>query len=74
VINLNGSDQKELVTSGNADIVNPDWSPDDIMIAYADRPAGGVRSEIFTVNADGSNPIRLTENAFSDLFPAWTPE
>ncbi len=30
--------------------------------------------EIYTMNSDGSNPTRLTNNAASDLFPAWSPD
>jgi Tol biopolymer transport system component len=36
------------------------WSPDGRKIAYGARTGEG-RSDIFVVNADGSNPVRLTK-------------
>ncbi|MHB1356552.1 MAG: DUF5050 domain-containing protein [Anaerolineae bacterium] len=74
VMKIDGSGLKELVISTGTDLTNPDWSPDGTMLAYTDRPGGGVRSEIYIVRADGSNPTRITENAFTDFSPVWMPE
>lgn len=30
--------------------------------------------EICSIDVDGSNPRRLTENSFWDLYPAWSPD
>ena len=30
--------------------------------------------EIYTMNADGTNPIRLTNNTGTDVDPAWSPD
>ena len=32
------------------------------------------QSEIATADFDGSNPRRLTENTFEDIFPSWSPD
>jgi hypothetical protein len=32
-----------------------------------------VNQEIYTMNVDGTNPVRLTNNSFRDTFPAWSP-
>jgi TolB protein len=50
---------------------SPAWSPDGARIAFANNRSG---SGIYVMNADGSNPIRLTtiSNGASD--PAWSPD
>ncbi len=54
-----------LVTAAPAEAVVPGVNG---RIVYE---AGG---EIFTVNPDGSVPLNLTNNAASDVFPAWSPD
>jgi Tol biopolymer transport system component len=42
-------------------------------IAFAsDRDNGNL--EIYVMNADGTNPVRLTNHEARDLFPAWSPD
>ena len=41
-------------------------------IAFA-NPADG-DYELFTMNEDGSDVIQLTNNAFTDTFPSWSPD
>lgn len=49
------------------------WSPDGSKLAFtSDRD--GDSYEIFTMNADGSNIQRLTNNQISDGQPAWSPD
>jgi len=31
-------------------------------------------AEVYVMNVDGSNPIRLTNNAVVELGPAWSPD
>ena len=63
----------------------PAWSPDGTKIAFVSTRAGSRRAEIWVMNADGTNPMRLTENVQlgsdssgpfygSDLSPAWSPD
>jgi sugar lactone lactonase YvrE len=64
---------------------DPSWSPDGTKILFVSDRGGARRSEIWVMNADGTNPIRLTTNvqigsdgsgpfyAF-DLEPAWSPD
>jgi TolB protein len=54
------------------------WAPDGERIAflsYADQ-VGPIRDagEIYTMQADGTNPIRLTGNAWHDRYPVWSPD
>lgn len=47
--------------------IMPDWSPDGTKIAYVKAGTG-----IYVANADGSNPVRLTEGYECD--PDWSPD
>ena len=49
----------------------PAWSPDGTKIAYVSTGRTGY--EIFVMNADGSNPVQLTNNG-DDEQPAWSPD
>jgi Tol biopolymer transport system component len=58
---------------------SPAWSPDGTRIAFASwqRAFGGERrndSDIYVMNADGSNIGRLTDDPSTDLLPAWSPD
>lgn len=48
----------------------PTWSPDGRKIAFASERDGN--SEIYVMNADGSNVTRLTDAGGN--FPAWSPD
>jgi Tol biopolymer transport system component len=48
------------------------WSPDGSRIAFSSDRDGN--TEIYLMNADGSNIIRLTNDPASDLEPSWSPD
>jgi Tol biopolymer transport system component len=50
----------------------PCWSPDCTRIAFCSYREG--QEDIYIMNADGSNPIQLTDNTAEDSFPSWSPE
>jgi hypothetical protein len=63
----------------------PAWSPDGTRIAFTSSRAGAGRNEIWVMNADGTNPVRLTVNVQlgadiagpvygRDFGPAWSPD
>jgi Tol biopolymer transport system component len=49
----------------------PWWSPDDARIVFATRRDGD--SEVYVMNADGSDPVNLTNDIAHDLPGNWAP-
>lgn len=66
-IEADGTNLQQL-TSAPGHQFDPSWSPDGTRIAY--RSDDGVTSEIWLMNADGSDQRKLTDG-FS---PAWSPD
>jgi serine/threonine protein kinase len=50
----------------------PKASPEGIRIAYRDIDKGGQR-DVWTVRADGSDPVRVTDDPAFDANPVWSP-
>lgn len=53
---------------------SPVWSPVTAQIAYYNDRAGMLQTDIYIVNADGSNPRNLDDGLYSDWDPAWSPD
>ncbi len=80
VMNADGSNQTRLTSNASFDF-DPTWSPDGTKIAFTstrDFPGitGNIANgfEVYVMGADGSNPIRLTNNSASDVQPSWSPD
>ena len=72
VMNADGSGAQRLTAQG----AQPGWSPDGQKIAFARRDAGAGRgnSEIYTMNADGSQQRNLTRTpGWHESWPVWSP-
>jgi WD40-like Beta Propeller Repeat len=52
--------------------LDPAWSPDGSMIAFARSSAHGI--SVFMVDADGRNQRRLTDPSLSAQEPEWSPD
>lgn len=77
VMNADGSGKHALTATGRGVDWAPSWSPDGRRLAYESDVGTGPRdktNEIWTIDADGSNPVRLTHNALNDNHPVWSPD
>jgi len=52
---------------------SPAWSPDGTKLAFVSN-RDGTRSQIYTMNSDGSAVKRLTDNTIDVGEPAWSPD
>ena len=64
LMNFNGTNQRSIGATGT----DPAWSPDGTKIAFT-HDIGN--SEVFVMNADGSNQINITNNPGNDQKPSW---
>ena len=53
-------------------ITNPNFSPDGKQIVFTGQVGGF--SDLFIINADGSDLRRLTNDKYADLLPTWSPD
>jgi len=68
------------VTSGestkifNGDAVQPDWSPGGERIAFWGLPYGSGQRDLWTIDAEGGEPVRVTDDIHTDWCPKWSPD
>jgi Tol biopolymer transport system component len=81
VMNSDGSEQRNL-TDHEAEDWSPSWSIDGSQIAFVslrDEPrhpsecGDSCNSEIYVMNQDGSNVVRVSDNRVPDWSPVWRP-
>lgn len=58
---------------GSSEIA-PDWSPDGKQIAFQVTPDGSNASDIYVMNADGSNKVKLVSGLGDNIRPHWSPD
>jgi TolB protein len=66
-----GNEMRQL-TTGDAEDDSPAWSPDGKKIAFV-----SIRetvSQIFVMNADGSDARQLTKGTAENIHPVWSPD
>jgi Tol biopolymer transport system component len=69
-----GSPQPLIDLGSGRDAINPAWSWDGTMIAFAGQTSPGGPFAIYTANADGSGtPTQVTTPPISDTDPTWDP-
>ena len=81
VAERDGTNVRPLFSMVGGSPGSPAWSPDGSKIAFVvwtstDSSEGSepYRSHIYTVNSDGSNPVRLTSGAVEDDHPTWSSD
>jgi len=70
VMNADGSGVTRLTNLGDSNTRAPAWSPDGTKIAFHSSLSGSPRANVWTMNADGSNPQPLVEGNW----PSWSPD
>jgi TolB protein len=81
VMNADGTGLRRI-TDGGPDVdgtdLGPAWSPDGSRIAFAreGRPAQAStgNTDIYVVNADGTDFVRLTDDPMMEYAPTWSPD
>ena len=73
-MNPDGSDQTNITNDAAQQDYSPAWSPDGRKIVFVRRPiGGGVDDDVYIMNANGTNLVRLTNDGDS-FNPEWTPD
>ena len=52
----------------------PAWSPDGERIAFMGGGTSATEYDIWVMDADGTNPVQLTDSPGPDGWPAWSPD
>ena len=82
IMDSDGTNETRLTENDRHD-TSPTWSPDGRRIAYVSQlrednrlwlDADGLNSEIYVMDADGSNKKRLTQHVEDDWVPRWSPD
>ena len=69
VMNRDGSGLHDITNTPGASEWSPSWSPDGTRLVYQGDDG------LYVVDADGSDPVRITDFASGaiDYYPAWSP-
>ena len=79
LMNADGSGVTRLTNRPDSGSYSPTWSPDGRRIAFQSTafgfPGFSIQAvDIYAMDADGSNQVRLTADPAFDLAPAWSPD
>ena len=68
-----GSNPRILIDWPDSMQTEPDWAPDGQSIVFASN-RGSRRPNIWTIRADGTNPVQLTSNVSGNYQPRYSPD
>lgn len=66
-----GAREREVTVNGVDQIFQPSWSPDGRFVAFTGLAHG--LSDLYLFDLTGGELRQLTDDAFTDLQPAWSP-
>src|SRR5262249_10988486 len=73
VVNASNGEKRQLTKPNSLpDAVQPNWSPHGHRIAY--WASHGGQRDIWTVSADGADPVAVTQDLALDWSPVWSPD
>lgn len=72
-VDANGGEIQVILsrTDHGVQDLQPAWSPDGTRFVFLSAMNGTGQRELYTVNADGTNPTRITSMTQVKYFPAW---
>lgn len=50
----------------------PSWAPDSLRLAYLESKDRGLNINV--IDPDGSHPVKITDNPYTNAFPVWSPD
>jgi Tol biopolymer transport system component/serine/threonine protein kinase/tetratricopeptide (TPR) repeat protein len=74
VMNADGSGGPRRLTFNQVEDTAPSWSPDGRKILFDRVTAPGEESDVYVMDADGSNQLNLTNAPGYDTRGAWSPD
>ncbi len=73
-INPDGSQETNLTNHSSGWDIHPSLSPDGKKILYSSRISSSSDYDIYMMDADGSNKIKLTSSSMDDSDPVFSPD
>ena len=72
IVATNDDGQWDVLLTNLGLDAGPVWSPDGRKVAFVSTREGN--ADIYLMDVDGSNPIRVTNHPAADQNPAWSPD
>jgi len=66
--------RKWLTTDASRGTLAPAYSPDGLRIAYFTNRKGAENESIWMMEEDGSNPVKMVEDSYINIFPRWSAD
>jgi dipeptidyl aminopeptidase/acylaminoacyl peptidase len=79
MVNVPGGEAKQITDGQNWNDTDPQWSPDATRIAFVSDRTGKLyddshNSDVWVIPAAGGTPGKISDHAFEDENPRWSPD